>query len=177
MTLLSGNSVEATTQPSTVYSRLFNMDGKPIIPDPCPNSWSLMHPADGGRHCKGCDHLVVDFRGKSNEEILQVLRSNAKTCGHFSPDQLAHHPLENRSWFYRLKYGAAVMLALIGFQMKPLAQTVTPPNPKKYEAKVCPVEDSPGKKKVKHKRYRRRWFRRRGAVRGRYIGSIGTPSF
>ena len=41
-----------------------------------------------GYHCDQCDKVLTDFRDKSNDEIIEAIKSNAgKTCGIFRRDQ------------------------------------------------------------------------------------------
>lgn len=156
------------------------MDPRPNLPNPCPNAWTHMTPKGNGRQCRGCDQLVVDFTGMSNEAIRDTLLQHPNTCGHFTTDQLSSDPLASKSWGYLLKFAAAAAVALLGFQMTPLAQSTAPENPVKYTEQVCPVEDSPGEKHkkltAKERRMKRRWRRRvKRGVRGKVM--IGCPSF
>jgi hypothetical protein len=44
-----------------------------------------------GRFCKHCSHVVTDFTGMSDEEVVRFLiqHKNDKVCGHFRNDQLS----------------------------------------------------------------------------------------
>ncbi|GAB4139491.1 MAG: hypothetical protein Fur0041_14670 [Bacteroidia bacterium] len=61
------------------------------INKPCHELWNAMKPADNGRYCDACCKVVVDFSGKSNDEILGYLRShsNERVCGRFRIDQVS----------------------------------------------------------------------------------------
>ena len=48
-----------------------------------------MESTDKGFHCKSCDHILMDFREKTNDEIRRELKVNGgKTCGIFHSTQL-----------------------------------------------------------------------------------------
>lgn len=60
------------------------------IPNPCHESWEGMKPNAQGRFCGSCSKTVVDFTGKSDAEIRDLLleRAGQKVCGHFKTTQL-----------------------------------------------------------------------------------------
>lgn len=60
------------------------------IPNPCHESWEEMSPNAQGRFCGSCSKTVVDFTGKSDVEIRNLLmeRAGQKVCGHFKTSQL-----------------------------------------------------------------------------------------
>lgn len=60
------------------------------IPSPCHESWEGMKPNGQGRFCGSCSKTVVDFTGKSDTEIRDLLleRAGQKVCGHFKTTQL-----------------------------------------------------------------------------------------
>ncbi|MFL5763318.1 MAG: energy transducer TonB [Bacteroidia bacterium] len=66
------------------------MDNIVQVPDPCGENWSGMQKQGNGRYCDSCKKVVVDFRNKSNEEILDYIRENSgkKICGTFKNTQL-----------------------------------------------------------------------------------------
>lgn len=49
-----------------------------------------MQPKENGRHCDSCQKTVIDFRNKTDEEIIRYLRDNAgnHTCGAFRKSQV-----------------------------------------------------------------------------------------
>jgi len=63
---------------------------KPLSkPLPCNQRWEDMLPADGGRICKGCGKLVVDFRNYRWYEIEQAQRESiVPMCGIYDNEQL-----------------------------------------------------------------------------------------
>lgn len=60
------------------------------IPNPCHESWQGMSPTAQGRFCGSCSKTVIDFTGKSDVEIRDLLLEQAgqKVCGHFKTTQL-----------------------------------------------------------------------------------------
>ena len=81
----------------------------PHISDPCPMKTAQFTPAVGGHHCASCNKVVIDFRGKSNEEITAVLHSRygQKTCGVFHPKQVT---TGFRFQFSVVRFAAALLL-------------------------------------------------------------------
>jgi len=61
---------------------------KPILGLPCKQHLADFTATEKGYHCASCDHHMVDFRGKSTEEIHEIVTSTSgRTCGIFTPDQ------------------------------------------------------------------------------------------
>jgi DNA primase catalytic subunit len=58
------------------------------IPQPCAQDWNHMTATESGRHCQSCSKTVVDFTRMSNDEIINYLARNSKTCGRFHEAQL-----------------------------------------------------------------------------------------
>lgn len=133
--------------------------------NPCPMFWSKMEVVPGGRHCQGCNKVVVDFTGHSQEEIIAYFKKNGLgTCGKFSQDQLAPPP--ERSLAYRMKYGWLVILAFLGFHVSPIqAQEIETPttsllgNPNQLLTVESEVVEITGKEKVRRSFYRTRFYR------------------
>lgn len=67
------------------------------IPEPCHEDWNKMLPDEKGKFCLSCSKSVVDFTGKSDMEIHQILIENTgkKLCGRFTKTQL-NRPLNIR---------------------------------------------------------------------------------
>lgn len=59
------------------------------IPDPCSRKPESMVPVSGGFYCDSCCKVVVDFREKTNEEILIAIRNSGdgKLCGYLNKSQ------------------------------------------------------------------------------------------
>ena len=60
------------------------------IPEPCSEDWDAMTPDAQGRFCGVCQKSVVDFTGKTPDEIARILseRLGQKVCGRFRKEQL-----------------------------------------------------------------------------------------
>lgn len=55
----------------------------------CPKVLNELQPCNGGWYCNGCQKLVHDFRGKTEQEIQQAFaESNYKLCGMFEADRI-----------------------------------------------------------------------------------------
>lgn len=88
--------------------------------NPCPVRLSRMEKDCDTFFCNSCTKKVIDFRGKTYEEIVRM--SDKDTCGIFTEDQL---PGQQRLGTLRqtIFYGLAI-LSFLGFNVKPLsAQT------------------------------------------------------
>ena len=60
------------------------------IPEPCSEDWGAMTPDAQGRFCGVCQKSVIDFTGKTPDEIARILseRLGQKVCGRFRKEQL-----------------------------------------------------------------------------------------
>ena len=61
------------------------------IPKPkhCGQNWLEMNPTKGGRICKQCDKVIVDFSNKSWAEIEKIQKqNNISVCGMYNPQQI-----------------------------------------------------------------------------------------
>src|SRR5687767_9825028 len=60
------------------------------IPNPCHESWENMQLNNQGRFCGSCQKTVIDFTGKSDLEIRNILleQTGKKVCGHFKKTQV-----------------------------------------------------------------------------------------
>ena len=79
------------------------------IPNPCPLKLNQLSPVEGGFYCGQCSKVVIDFREKSNDEILTVLESadQKRVCGIYNPEQV-NRP--NAPSFDILKFVASLVL-------------------------------------------------------------------
>jgi coenzyme F420-reducing hydrogenase delta subunit len=89
---------------------------------PCREKWSDMKIVDGQRHCDTCSHQVVDFRGMTNEQYQQYVRTHTHVCGIFKTSQLS------KSF---MRYAAATLLATTAFTTTSCDTAETPPAAKK----------------------------------------------
>jgi TonB family protein len=60
------------------------------ISNPCPENWDKMKIGVHSRFCENCQKNVIDFTGKTRNEIIEyfLLNYNKKTCGRFYESQL-----------------------------------------------------------------------------------------
>lgn len=65
------------------------------ISDPCQEDWNKMQPEEQGRFCNSCSKSVIDFTGKTDAEISDILLRNNSVCGRFRKTQL-NRPLNIR---------------------------------------------------------------------------------
>lgn len=67
------------------------------IPEPCHEDWNTMQPDSTGRYCSSCSKSVIDFSGKTDTEIRDILmqHKSQKVCGHFKSSQV-NRPLNLR---------------------------------------------------------------------------------
>lgn len=89
------------------------------IPSACSQKWeSLTHTAQGG-FCTACSKTVIDFTGKTQEEIIRYFQNPpSHTCGRFRPAQLRTYTFSDlsqvRPGYTLLKMGvAALLMALL----------------------------------------------------------------
>ncbi len=83
----------------------------------CPFVPTSMNMCGSDFHCKSCKKTIVDFRGKSLDEIASSLKP--ETCGVFTSDQLPgqQEMTWSRKWLF---YGMAV-LSVLGFSIRPVS--------------------------------------------------------
>ena len=67
---------------------------KIYIPKPCHEDWDKMTLNEQGAFCRVCSKTVIDFSGKTDDEIQSYLtdKINDKVCGRFMPQQLSETP-------------------------------------------------------------------------------------
>ena len=59
------------------------------IPEPCTQDWHQMLPGDTGRFCTHCSKTVIDFRGLTDVQIVDLLEQNkGGLCGRLKTEQL-----------------------------------------------------------------------------------------
>ncbi len=58
------------------------------VPKPCSEKWSEMTPTARGAYCSNCQKEVLDFTGKSNQEIERLVKQSKNPCGKFRQEQL-----------------------------------------------------------------------------------------
>ncbi|MFM1932301.1 MAG: hypothetical protein RL226_1604 [Bacteroidota bacterium] len=146
---------------------------KPTVNAPCPMLMNRMIPIEGGRFCKGCNKVVVDCTQKSQEEIQDLMEQQGQAlCGIFRKEQLNQRP---SSLSFKWRYAAAVLLAIVGFHMKPVAQTVVTRKGHPVVMKHDKSLDCASSLNQKKTHWRKKmWFRKK---RTYHFRTIGCPSF
>jgi hypothetical protein len=96
---------------------------KPHIENPCPMILARIK-KDGDFYCKSCSKEIIDFRNKSNEEIIS--QSKDGSCGIYNEDQVTktHYGIRKRFLFQLL-----TIFSFIGLNVKPLQAQETPKKP------------------------------------------------
>ncbi|MES2557293.1 MAG: hypothetical protein V4604_14155 [Bacteroidota bacterium] len=92
------------------------MNNQLRVDNPCPMMLSRMSCSDGSFSCKSCKTEVIDFRGKSAEEIKRL--STPDTCGIFTTDQLPGQ--QNTSVSRKLVFYALAFCSFLGFNVSPV---------------------------------------------------------
>lgn len=92
------------------------------VDNPCPMLLSRMSCGDGHFTCKSCKTQVIDFRGKSPEEIKRL--ATPDTCGIFTADQL---PGQQKMAFSRkMVFYALAFCSFLGFNVTPVQASPKP---------------------------------------------------
>ena len=70
------------------------------IPDPCHEDWNKMTPTERGAFCTKCQIDVVDFTGKTGDEIKSILIENRgqHLCGHIKKSQMDRLNYDFYAW-------------------------------------------------------------------------------
>jgi hypothetical protein len=90
------------------------------VPKPCSEKWSSFISTSGGEFCFSCSKVVIDFAGKSQDEITDYFSHNKeKTCGRFRANQLTphviHQPLGiNPGWKLLITSLVILLVSIIG---------------------------------------------------------------
>jgi hypothetical protein len=93
-----------------------------FIPAPCPMSLASMTPNKDCFYCKSCSKNVVDYREKSDLEIMSSIDQN--TCGIFYEDQLRGQ--KTKPFYYSILFYILSFLSIIGFTVKPMSAFANP---------------------------------------------------
>lgn len=146
---------------------------KVFIENPCPMKLNgTSNPEE--YYCKSCKQSIIDFRQKTNDEIIEHLSKN-KACGIFNKDQIQ---TKHKSFRYQFIFKILTLVALIGFNVKPIsAQTFLKGS--KEEAKELKERAKNERKerryRRKNKRFDRKHKRRKSKNKNEYI--MGVPNF
>lgn len=149
------------------------------VPSPCSMTMNRLKKEDGF-YCGSCKKDIVDFRDKTDEEIIAYFKSaSEKTCGIFNEQQVS---VPTYSWKHAFLFKALAVMAFIGFNVSPMsAQSTTPQNNQfknKMGENVC-YKKTPEKIKVEEVQQAPQPIKkkRRKHSKKRTMGTIGCPSF
>jgi len=77
----------------------------------CPKALDDLQPCNSNWYCDGCQQMVYDFRGKTEEEILHTFaQSGQKLCGIYDANRIKVLP-QKRKW-YKLVPAAMLLTGL-----------------------------------------------------------------
>ena len=101
------------------YENLFKIH----IPEPCGEDWDKMTPNELGAYCKVCQKTVVDFSGKSDEDIQKYLldNENQKVCGRFRSDQLDDRPKKLKIELPKFEFPSYLLPVITPFRVAALS--------------------------------------------------------
>lgn len=79
------------------------------IESPCPLKLNQLDPVEGGFHCSQCNKVVLDFRDKSDDNILSVLKKaeEQRVCGLYNSNQVLK---SFKPGFQILRFAASLLL-------------------------------------------------------------------
>ncbi|MES2680129.1 MAG: hypothetical protein V4635_09605 [Bacteroidota bacterium] len=146
------------------------------VDNPCPMTHGRLKDGDNFS-CKSCNQTLVDFRDKTEDEIIKVI-SVKKTCGIFNDNQVT---VPDFSFTNKLIFKILAVLAVFGFNVKPLnAQTNQAPKDSASIQKQKTTTNTKTENKVtasdstQAKSINKKWWRKNKKHKYRIIG---TPSF
>lgn len=150
------------------------------VANPCPVLLSRMKKDDGDYFCVSCSKKIIDFRSKTQEEIISSSTQN--TCGIFSSEQLSGQ--SKLSFFKRFFFYCLTLLSFLGFSVKPMSAQTELSNKPLTEKSNTDNTDSSNKKKFKRelkkdKKLIAQEEKRRKKIlkKKREHPTIGCPSF
>lgn len=138
------------------------------VDNPCPFLLERMKKNEKGYYCRSCSKTIVDFREKTDAEIISSVGSDRDICGIFHRYQLKGQ--KKISKFRQLAFYGLAFLSFIGFSVKPLYGQTETNTTKQSTAKTKPEKDKD--KKAGKKRQSPKRGHKKGKIR-----VVGTPSF
>jgi hypothetical protein len=125
------------------------------INNPCPMTLARVTQGDGTFYCNACSNSIVDFTDKSIDEIKEII-AGKKVCGIFTNDQLNQPKFSLR---YKFHYALLTLIAVVGFNVKPINAQSELVAKDTSTNKICPKIQS--KSEIKNERQRKINARRR----------------
>lgn len=150
--------------------------GKLSIDNPCPFLLERMKKEGDHYFCGSCRKTIVDFRGKTEEEIRCAI--NKDTCGIFTRDQLAGQ--QKMHWFRQACFWGLTILSFLGYSVSPLsAQTTTKAqkNTEVVHKKKSTKKETDRTHKATMKEKEKAGEKKKVNRRKKKYRVIGTPSF
>jgi hypothetical protein len=116
--------------------------GKPLkvhIPQPCHEKWNEMTPTQKGAFCGSCQKEVIDFTGKTNQQVFEILSKNKGGCGRFYNHQLwiDISPQKPVSSFFKIRALAASIFSFVSF-----SQLTAKPSAPKDDIALTTIADT-----------------------------------
>ena len=142
------------------------------INHPCPMTLGRIK-ANKDLSCKSCNQKLIDFRNKSNDEIIEVI-TGKKICGIFNNDQVG---VPKFSFRHDLLFKLLTALAILGFHVKPLQAQENKTRQDSVSVKkenINSEEKTRSKDTTQFKPRKEKWWRKKKRPNYRVIG---TPSF
>jgi hypothetical protein len=114
------------------------------INNPCSAKWNDMLAAEGGKYCASCSKVVFDFSQKTNEEIVEFLKSTPNSiCGKIHSTKLIYRVQKKsilKSNTINLYFGlflTGLSSSVFGFQNKIVQRNQTINNTIQFESIKC----------------------------------------
>lgn len=86
------------------------------ISSPCPMSLNSLKNNNGDNYCKSCSKNIVDYRGKSWEELLTIYQKGS--CGIFDQKEIADGI--QWIWYKKILFYGLSFLSILGISVKPV---------------------------------------------------------
>lgn len=96
----------------------------------CDKDYHKMKEENTGRHCVSCDKVVIDLTGKTNIEILDILKEKGSVCGRIQKSKLTSSPKINFS-FKKVFTPFLILMGIGGISKNLAAQNI------KFEPPQC----------------------------------------
>lgn len=134
------------------------------VDNPCPMLLSRMSCGDGGFSCKSCKTQVIDFRGKSTEEIKRF--SGSGTCGIFTADQLSGQ--QKMSVSRKIVFYALVFCSFLGYNVTPVHASPKPTQVSETPVLAASVSSTAETEKPKKKKKAKRRKKAQPVIQGSF---------
>lgn len=145
------------------------------LSNPCPMATGSLNHESERLYCIGCKKSIVDFRNMPLDEVKDYLRVNTSACGIFTSEQVT---VPRKSIVYRFRFFMLTVVALLGFNVKPVAAQSDQMKKDTATLEMCYEEDDSksnseikeDEPSIKEHKYTKRWKRRNKTL-------LGCPDF